>query len=118
NIFPSGDTGVCAASMRAFNVEAAKSDNVVILGVSKDPPFEHKRFCAADEIEQVVSASELRDGSSGEADGVRLQDGPMPGLLSRAVVVIDESGTVIYTEQVPEIVQEPDYASALAALKK
>src|SRR5690606_570653 len=77
NIFPSVDTGVCAASMRAFNVEAAKSDNVVILGVSKDLPFAHKRFCAAEGIEKVVSASELRDGSFGEAYGVRIQDGPM-----------------------------------------
>lgn len=118
NIFPSVDTGVCASSMRAFNVEAAKFDNVAILGISKDLPFAHKRFCAAEGIDKVVSLSELRDGSFGEAYGVRIQDGPMAGLLSRAVVIIDETGKVVYTEQVPDIVQEPDYAAALAALKK
>lgn len=118
NIFPSLDTGICATSMRTFNVEAAKVDNVAILGVSRDLPFAHKRFCAAEGIDKVVSASELRDGSFGEAYGVRITDGGMAGLLSRAVVVIDESGKVIYTEQVPEIVQEPDYAAALAVLKK
>lgn len=118
NIFPSLDTGVCATSMRTFNVEAAKFDNVAILGVSRDLPFAHKRFCAAEGIDKVVSASELRDGSFGEAYGVRITDGGMAGLLSRAVVVIDETGKVIYTEQVPEIVQEPDYTAALGALKK
>lgn len=117
NIFPSLDTGICATSMRTFNVEAAKLDNVAVVGVSKDLPFAHKRFCAAEGIENVTSASELRDGSFGAAYGVRILDGGMAGLLSRAVVVVDEKGKVVYTEQVPEIVQEPDYQAALAALK-
>jgi thiol peroxidase len=117
NIVPSLDTGVCAASARRFNQEAAKLSNVVILSISNDLPFAQKRFCAAEGINEVVPLSELRSRSFGEAYGARIIDGPMAGLLSRAVVVLDENDTVIYTEQVPEIAQEPNYDKALAALK-
>lgn len=117
NIFPSLDTDVCATSVRRFNAEAEKLDNTVVLCVSMDLPFAHKRFCTTEGLNNVVSASDFRYGEFGKAYGVRISDGPLAGLLSRAVVVVDESGTVKYREQVPEIVQEPDYSAALAALK-
>ncbi len=118
NIFPSIDTGVCAASVRKFNQEAAKLNNTVILGVSRDLPFALKRFCGAEGINNVITTSELRDSSFGTAYGARIADGPMAGLLSRAVVILNESGKVVYTEQVPEITQEPNYDAALNALKQ
>jgi thiol peroxidase len=117
NIFPSLDTPVCAASVRRFNAEASKLDNTVVLCISRDLPFAQGRFCAAEGLNNVITASEYKDSSFSEAYGVRIQDGPLAGLLSRAVVVVDESGKVKYTEQVPEIVHEPDYAKAIAALK-
>lgn len=117
NIFPSIDTGVCATSVRKFNQEAANLPNAVVVGVSKDLPFAHKRFCGAEGINNVVTTSDLRDGSFAKAYGVTMTEGPLAGLLSRSVVVIDEKGVVKYTEQVPEITQEPDYAKALAAAK-
>jgi thiol peroxidase len=117
NIFPSIGTGVCAASVRKFNQEAANLDNTVILSVSRDLPFAHKHFCEAEGIENVIPTSEYKDESFSKAYHVRLKDGPFEGLLSRAVVVIDEGGTVVYTEQVAEIGQEPDYEKALQALK-
>ncbi|MGK7346190.1 MAG: thiol peroxidase [Candidatus Nitrospinota bacterium M3_3B_026] len=116
NIFPSVDTPVCAASVRRFNQEADKLPDTVVLGVSLDLPFAHKRFCSAEGIESVISVTELRDRRFGEDYGVRMVDGPLAGLLSRAVVIIDENGKVVYTEQVPEITQEPDYEAALKAL--
>lgn len=116
NIFPSIDTGVCATSVRRFNEEAAELDNTVVLCVSMDLPFALGRFCGAEGIENVVPASAFR-AAFGDHYGVLIADGPLAGLLSRAVVVIDGAGKVIYTEQVPEITQEPDYAAALAALK-
>jgi thiol peroxidase len=118
NIFPSVDTGICAASVRKFNEEASKLDNTVVVGVSKDLPFAHKRFCDAEGIDSVVNTSEYKDSSFSEAYKVRMIDGALEGLMSRAIVVIDEDGVVVYTEQVPEIVQEPDYGKALEALKK
>ena len=117
NIFPSIDTGVCATSVRKFNQEAAKLTDAVVLGVSRDLPFAHGRFCGAEGIKGVVTTSDLRDGSFGKAYGVTIVDGPLAGLLSRAIVVLDASGKVVHTEQVSEIAQEPDYAKALAALK-
>lgn len=117
NIFPSIDTGVCATSVRKFNQEAANLPGAVVLGVSRDLPFALKRFCGAEGINNVVTASDVRDGSFGKAYGVTMTDGPLEGLLSRSIVVLDENGTVKYTEQVPEIAQEPDYAKAIAALK-
>ena len=117
NIVPSVDTGVCAASARRFNVEAAKLNKVVILTISADLPFAQKRFCAAEGIKEVIPLSELRSRDFGKDYGVRITDGKMAGLLSRAVVVLDENDTVIHAEQVPEIAQEPDYDAALAVLK-
>jgi len=117
NIFPSIDTGVCATSVRKFNQEAANLSGAVVVGVSRDLPFALKRFCGAEGINNVVTTSDVRDGSFGKAYGVAMADGPLEGLLSRSIVVLDENGTVKYTEQVPEITQEPDYAKALAALK-
>lgn len=118
NIVPSLDTGVCAASARRFNQEAAAMDGVRVLTISRDLPFAQARFCAAEGIENVVMLSELRDLSFGDSYGARIVDGPLAGLLSRAVVVLDAQDRVTYVEQVPEIAQEPDYAKALAALKK
>lgn len=118
NIFPSIDTGVCAMSVRKFNAEAAKLSNTVVLCVSADLPFAQGRFCGAEGIKDVVTASEFRDHRFGEAYGVRMTDGPLAGLLSRAVVVVDEQGQVAYTEQVPEIAQEPNYDAALGAIRK
>ncbi|MEO5729422.1 MAG: thiol peroxidase [Byssovorax sp.] len=117
NILPSLDTGVCAASTRRFNEEASKLGNTVILTISSDLPFAQKRFCEAEGIKEVVPLSELRARDFGEAYGVRIADGPMAGLMSRAVLVLDENDVVIHAEQVPEIAQEPDYASALAAAR-
>ena len=116
NIFPSIDTGVCAASARKFNEEASSLENTVVLNVSKDLPFALSRFCAAEGLDQVVNLSDFR-GTFGEDFGVTITDSPMRGLLSRAIIVVDENGTVLYTEQVPEIAQEPNYEKALNALK-
>jgi len=116
NIFPSIDTGVCAASTRRFNQEASSLENTVILCVSADLPFALGRFCGAEGLEDVVPVSIFRNPEFGQDYGVTITDGPLAGLLSRAIVVIDESGNVVYTEQVPEITQEPNYEAALAAL--
>lgn len=116
NIVPSLDTGVCAASARRFNKEAAGMKNAVVLTVSCDLPFAQSRFCSAEGITGVVTLSELRERRFGEDYGVRIVDGPLAGLLSRAVVILDEKDKVIYTQQVPEITIEPDYDKALAAL--
>lgn len=117
NIFPSLDTEVCANSVRHFNVAAEKLSNTVVLCVSRDLPFAHKRFCTTEGLENVISASELRDIRFGEDYGVRIIDGPLAGLFARAIVIIDETGKIIYTEQVPEITQEPDYKTAINTLK-
>ncbi len=115
NIFPSIDTGVCATSVRTFNRRAAGLDGVTVLNVSQDLPFAQARFCGAEGIENVESASAFRS-DFGSTYGVTITDGPMAGLLSRAVVVVRPDGTVGYVEQVPEISQEPDYDGALAAI--
>jgi thioredoxin-dependent peroxiredoxin len=114
NIFPSVDTPVCAISVRTFNERAAAS-GVAVLCVSNDLPFAQKRFCGAEGIENVTTASGFRD-SFGKDYGITIADGPMAGLLGRAVVVIGADGNVAYSELVPEIAQEPDYDAALAAL--
>ncbi len=116
NIFPSLDTGICATSVRKFNQLAAGRENTVVLAISKDLPFAHGRFCTTEGITNVVTLSGFRDTGFGKAYGVDLIDGPMAGLYARSVVVVDGKGNVVYTEQVPEIGQEPDYDSALAAL--
>jgi thiol peroxidase len=117
NIFPSLDTDVCAASVRRFNKEVGDLKNTVVVCVSKDLPFAHKRFCTTEGLENVLNASDFKDGSFGEKYGVTIADGPLAGLHSRAVVVLDEEGKVVYNEQVPEIVQEPNYEAALNAVK-
>lgn len=117
NIFPSLDTDVCAASVRRFNEEATKLDNTKVVGVSMDLPFAAKRFCSAEGIENVIIASDFRDGAFGRAYGVRIADGPLAGLCARSVVVVGEDGNVLYTELCPETTEEPDYAAALAALR-
>ncbi len=116
NIFPSVNTGVCAASVRTFNKEAAGLKNTVVLCISKDLPFAQKQFCGAEGITNVVMLSDFRS-DFGHEYGVLMTDGPMRGLLSRAVVVINEEGKIVYEEQVPEITQEPNYKAALASLK-
>ncbi len=116
NIFPSIDTGVCAASTRRFNQEASALENTVVVCISADLPFALGRFCGAEGLEDVVPVSIFRNPGFGIEYGVTITDGPLAGLLSRAVVVIDESGHVAYSEQVPEITQEPNYEAALAAL--
>ena len=118
NIFPSLDTEVCANSVRKFNAEAGDMDNTVVVSVSKDLPFAHNRFCSTEGLDNVVSTSEMRPDSTFSEDyGLQIVDGPMAGLMARTVVILDENGKVTYTELVPEIAQEPDYASAIKALK-
>jgi thiol peroxidase len=114
NIFPSVDTPVCATSVRTFN-ERAGASGLSVLCVSKDLPFAQKRFCGAERIENVVMASAFRD-SFGEDYGITIVDGPMAGLLARAVVVIGADGNVAYAELVPEIGVEPSYDAGLSAL--
>ena len=115
NIFPSIDTGVCAMSVRAFNQKAASRPGVVVLNISMDLPFAAKRFCAAEGIEGAVTLSAFRS-SFAEQYGLKMIDGPLAGLCSRVVIVVDEKGKIVYHEQVPEIGQEPQYDRALAAL--
>ena len=116
NIFPSMDTDVCAASVRRFNQEAASLENTVVLCISKDLPFAQSRFCTANGIENVLPLSAFRCEEFDAMWGLRITSLPMDGLLARAVVVVDEEGVVKYTELVPEITHEPDYAAALSAL--
>ena len=116
NIFPSLDTGVCAASVRRFNVAAEQLENTVVLCISLDLPFAQGRFCGAEGLENVITLSGFRDPSFGDVYGIRITEGVLTGLYSRAVLVLGESGKVLYKEQVPEIAQEPDYKAALAAL--
>jgi len=117
NIFPSIDTGVCATSVRTFNQRASEVENTEVLNISRDLPFAQKRFCGAEGIENVDTLSDFEAGSFGKDYGLNITDGPMVGLHSRAIVVVDEAGKVVHTEQVPEIAQEPNYDKALAALK-
>ena len=117
NIFPSIDTPVCAASVRCFNKVAGETANTVVLCISADLPFAHTRFCETDGLKNVESLSVFRSPAFGKDYGVTITTGPIAGLLSRAIVIIDGDGKVCYTEQVPEITQEPNYDAALAALK-
>jgi thiol peroxidase len=116
NIFPSIDTSVCATSVRKFNQDAAGLSNTVVLNVSADLPFAQARFCGAEGIKNAEAASTFRS-SFAKDYGLQITDGPLAGLCSRAVVVLNEKDQVIYIEQVPEIAQEPNYASALQSLK-
>ena len=117
NIFPSIDTGTCAASVREFNKKAASLNNTVVLCISRDLPFAQARFCGAEGIENVVMLSDFATGSFGKNYNAEITDGPLAHLHSRAIVIIDEKGIVSYTEQVPEIVDEPNYENALKAAK-
>lgn len=116
NIFPSIDTGTCAQSVRQFNQEAAELENTKILCISKDLPFAQARFCGAEGIDKVETLSDFRDGNFGKSYNVEFTDGPLQGLHSRSVVVVNENGEVIYSEQVAETVDEPNYKAALEAL--
>ncbi len=116
NIFPSVDTGTCATSVRTFNEKASGLDNTVVLCISEDLPFAHARFCGAEGIENVVSLSAFRNDSFSKDYGVKIEDGPLKGLIARSIVVIGEDGKVLHTELVSEIVDEPNYDNAIAAL--
>ncbi|MBE8723482.1 thiol peroxidase [Flavobacterium hungaricum] len=116
NIFPSVDTGTCATSVRTFNASASNLENTTVLCISRDLPFAQKRFCGAEGLENVVNLSDFQTGAFGKANGLEITDGPLAGLHSRAIIVVDESGKVIHTEQVAEIANEPNYEAALAAL--
>ncbi|HUH51292.1 MAG TPA: thiol peroxidase [Flavobacterium sp.] len=116
NIFPSIDTPTCAASVRAFNQKAAALDNTKVLCISRDLPFAQARFCGAENLDNVITLSDFDSGNFGRDYGLTIADGPLKGLHSRAIVVIDENGKVIYTEQIGEIADEPNYEKALAVL--
>ncbi len=118
NIFPSVDTEICATSVRKFNAQINNFENAVVLCASRDLPFALGRFCGAEGLDNVIAVSELRNLDFGKNYGVRIIDGPLAGLLARSVVIIDQNGKVVYTQLVPEIVEEPDYESALAQLNK
>ena len=116
NIFPSVDTGTCAASVRKFNESAGGLENTTVLCISRDLPFAQKRFCGAEGLENVVNLSDFQDGTFGKTNGLEILDGPLAGLHSRAIIVVDADGKVLHTEQVAEIANEPNYEAALAAL--
>lgn len=116
NIFPSLDTPVCATSVRKFNVEAGDKKDAAVLCVSMDLPFAMQRFCTANGIKNVVAASAFRSPKFSQEYGVQLVDGPLAGLLARAIIILDENGRVIYRELVDEITQEPNYEAALMVL--
>ena len=117
NIFPSLDTGTCAASVRKFNEAAAGLDDTEVLCISRDLPFAQARFCGAEGIKNVVTLSDFDTGKFGKDYGLEIADSPMKGLHSRVVIVLDENRKVVYTQQVPEIVDEPEYEEALKAVK-
>ena len=117
NIFPSIKTGVCSASIRRFNELASKLDNTKILCISRDLPFSQQQYCAAEGLDNVIMLSDYKEGAFGKNYGLIMVNGAFDALLSRCIIVADNSGKIIYTEQVPDIGQEPDYESALDALK-
>lgn len=117
NIFPSIDTPTCAMSTNKFNDEVHRYEDAVMLMVSADLPFAHKRFCKAEGTNNVVTLSMMRDRNFAKDYGVLIQDGPLKGVTARAVIVLDENDVVTYTELVPEIANEPNYDKALAALR-
>lgn len=117
NIFPSLDTGTCAASVRTFNKMASELENTKILCISRDLPFAQARFCGAEGIDNVITLSDFDTGQFGKDYKLEITDGPLKGIHSRAIIILDEMGRILYTEQVPEITQEPNYDKALEALK-
>jgi thiol peroxidase len=118
NIFPSIDTSVCAASVRRFNKEMSELTDTVVLCVSADLPFAHKRFCEIEGLNNVIPLSVFRNQDFGQDYGVTITSGPLKGLLARAIVIINQQRKIIYTEQVPEIKQDPDFDRALSALQE
>ncbi len=116
NIFPSLDTGTCAASVRQFNKAAADLENTKVLCISRDLPFAQARFCGAEGLDNVITLSDFATGQFGKDYGLEISDGPLAHLHSRVVIVLDENGLVTYNQQVPEIVDEPDYETALKAV--
>lgn len=116
NIFPSIDTGTCATSVRKFNESASSLNNTTVLCISRDLPFAQKRFCGAEGLENVINLSDFQTGSFGTSNGLNIVDGPLAHLHSRAVIVTDENGKILHTEQVSEIANEPNYEAALAVL--
>lgn len=117
NVFPSVDTGTCAQSIRTFNKEASSLDNTKVLCISKDLPFAMARFCGAEGLENVISLSDYKHGSFGKNYGLNFIDGAFETLLSRCIIVINTEGKIIYTQQVSEIADEPNYKAVLVALK-
>ncbi|MCL4116700.1 UNVERIFIED_CONTAM: hypothetical protein GTU68_028729 [Idotea baltica] len=117
NIFPSVGTGVCASSVRAFNKEASNLENTKVLCISRDLPFAQEQFCGAEGLDNVTMLSDFKNGDFGKTYGLLMTNDIFDGLLSRCVIVVDTDNTIIYTEQVPEIGQEPNYKAALNALK-
>lgn len=117
NIFPSVNTGICSASVRAFNKTASNLKDTTVLCISRDLPFAQDQFCAAEGLENVVMLSDFKTGTFGKDYGLIMTSGGFDGLLSRCIIIAEKSGKVIYTEQVPEIAQEPNYEDALKALK-
>jgi len=118
NIFPSLDTGTCALSVNRFNAMAAGLKNTVVLCISRDLPFAQSRFCKAEGLNNVITLSDFEDGAFGKNYGLEITDGLLKGLHSRAVIVIDENGKIVYTQQVPEIVDEPDYDAVLEFMRE
>ena len=118
SIVPSLDTPTCATSMKTFNEKAGEAGDTVIVNVSKDLPFAQKRFCESNQVDHVVSLSAFRGDNFGNDYGITITDGPLQGLLGRAIVVVDANGSVVHTELVPEIADEPNYEAALAAVKQ
>jgi len=116
NIFPSLDTGTCATSVREFNKKVADLENTAVLCISKDLPFAQARFCGAEGIDNVTMLSDFADGNFGTSYQLEIADGPLANLHSRAIVIMNENGTVVYTEQVSEIADEPNYKAALNAI--
>lgn len=116
NIFPSIDTNICATSVRNFNEKVTKLNNIEVLCISRDLPFAQNRFVNDEGLKNVTNLSDFRQGDFGKDYGVEMMDGPMAGLLSRVVIVLDEEGKVLHSQQVPDISQEPDYLAALKPL--
>lgn len=116
NIFPSIDTPTCASSVRKFNQEASGKEDVVVLCISKDLPFAQNRFCGAEGLNDVIKLSEFKSNDFSKTYGLEMTDGPLAGLLARAVVLIDPNGEVAYNELVPEIANEPDYNTVLSKI--
>jgi thiol peroxidase len=119
SVVPSLDTGVCDTMTRRFNVEAGKlGDQAAVLTISRDLPFAQKRWCGAADAKNIVALSDFRNRSFGQNYGLEIGDGPLAGLLTRAVLVVDKEGTVAYEEIVKEVTTEPNYDAAIEAAKK